>query len=40
MKKHKDKASDTKNGKVKEDNHSMKASTVKSGKIKKAKPKM
>ena len=41
MKAHKDKSKDMKNGKVKEDKHSMKADTIKSGKAKKSKkPKM
>jgi len=41
MRAHKDKAKDMKNGKVKEESHSMKAGTIKAGKIKKAKkPKM
>ena len=41
MKAHKDKSKDMKNGKVKEEKHSMKADTIKSGKAKKSKkPKM
>ncbi len=41
MKAHKDKVKDMKNGKVKEEKHSMKADTIKSGKAKKSKkPKM
>ncbi len=35
MKAHKDKVKDMKNGKVKEEKHSMKADTIKSGKAKK-----